>query len=330
MLLGAAIFWDILCTGQLTTPTPTGINQPVLQNTKLGWIVGGSFQINNGQGSVPRRTSCNHISTHLLDAQVKRCWEVEQYDNKQFMSPDDQFCENQFTKSEGRFVVKLPFKEEPPQLEYSKETALKRFLSLESKLEKQQVFKREYTNVLGRLLLVPKEKIDNFPSFYLPHHGVLKESSLTTKVRIVFDASMKSSNGLSLNDTLHAGPTLQNDLFSIVCRFRTHQYVISADITKMYRQICLESSHWDYQRVFWRNNPSEPIQIYNLTTITFGVSSSPYLAIRCLKQLPTDNQNQFPTASTILLNDFYVDDLLSGANTIAETKLLRNQLIEIW
>lgn len=43
-----------------------------------------------------------------------------------------------------------------------------------------------------------------------------KPDSLTTQVRVVFDASAKTSNGVSLNDKLLTGPNLQGDLFKII------------------------------------------------------------------------------------------------------------------
>lgn len=57
------------------------------------------------------------------------------------------------------------------------------------------------------------------PQYYLPHHCVIKESSATTKLRVVFDASSKTTEGVSLNDILMVGPVLQQDLFSILLRF---------------------------------------------------------------------------------------------------------------
>jgi len=66
----------------------------------------------------------------------------------------------------------------------------------------------------------------------MPHHAVFKESNNTTKIRIVFDASAKASNGVSLNDILMVGPTIQDKLFSHLIRFRTYKYVITADIEK--------------------------------------------------------------------------------------------------
>ena len=73
--------------------------------------------------------------------------------------------------------------------------------------------------------------------FYLPLHAMVKRSSLTTKIRIVFDGSAKTSTGISLNYSLRVGPTIQEDLFSIVTRFRFFRYALTADIEQMYRQI---------------------------------------------------------------------------------------------
>jgi hypothetical protein len=64
------------------------------------------------------------------------------------------------------------------------------------------------------------DPIDN--GFYMPHHAVVKSSSSTTKIRVVFDASNKSSTGVSLNDLLLVGPTIQDTLFVHLIRFRTY------------------------------------------------------------------------------------------------------------
>jgi hypothetical protein len=63
---------------------------------------------------------------------------------------------------------------------------------------------------------------DFYDCFYLPHLAVIKESSSSTKTRIVFDASRKSSNGVSLNDTLLTGPAMQSDIVDKLLNFRKH------------------------------------------------------------------------------------------------------------
>lgn len=76
--------------------------------------------------------------------------------------------------------------------------------------------------------------------YYMPHQAVIRETSLTTKVRVVFDASSKTSNGKSLNDIMHTGPKLQKDIFDIITKWRTSRFVISADVEKMFRQINID------------------------------------------------------------------------------------------
>lgn len=95
--------------------------------------------------------------------------------------------------------------------------------------------------------------------YYMPHHAVLKPDSTSTKLRVVFDASAKTPKNISLNQLMLAGPRLQDDLASILLRWRLHRYVVSADVEKIYRQIMVHPEHRRYQRIFWRNNPDEEL-----------------------------------------------------------------------
>ena len=70
----------------------------------------------------------------------------------------------------------------------------------------------------GHAELVPSTDMDKAPLkvFYLPMHAVYKESSTTTKVRVIFDASAKTSTGVLLNDTLLVGPTVHPSLIDVL------------------------------------------------------------------------------------------------------------------
>ena len=162
--------------------------------------------------------------------------------------------------------------------------------------------------------------------FFMPHHAVFKPESSTTKTRVVFDASAKSSTGISLNDTLMTGPVVQQDLLSIVTRFRTHPYVLTADISKMYRQVRIHQHDYDLQKILWRSSPHEDLKQYHLVTVTYGTSPASFLATRCLAQLAIDEEENHPNASQVLKRDFYVDDLLTGCSTIEETIQLQEEL----
>ncbi|KAH8357074.1 hypothetical protein KR200_003634, partial [Drosophila serrata] len=146
---------------------------------------------------------------------------------------------------------------------------------------------------------------------YLPHHAVLKPESTSTKLRVVFNASSPSTNENSLNDILHAGPVLQSDLTIQILKWRYFQYVLSADITKMYRQIWVDPKHTPFQRILFRNKEGD-IRDFELQTVTF--------AIRVLKKLAEDVQGPFPKASRIINQNMYVDDVLARANSRNEAQ----------
>ena len=81
---------------------------------------------------------------------------------------------------------------------------------------------------------------------YLPHKEVLKEGRSTTKLRIVFDASAKYKDTMSLNDVLYKGPCLNADLYSLLLKSREQPIVLTADIEKAYLQININKEHIDY------------------------------------------------------------------------------------
>ncbi|CAI6373542.1 unnamed protein product [Macrosiphum euphorbiae] len=162
--------------------------------------------------------------------------------------------------------------------------------------------------------------------FYLPQNPVVKLSSLTTKLRVVFDGSAKSSTGVSINNVLMRGPTVQEELFSILIRFRTHQYVITADVEKMFRQVGVSKEDQDLQRIVWRERPSEVLRIYRLATVTYGTTSASFMATQCVASLAEAEKLRFPKAVKAIRRDFYMDDLMTGAETIDECKMLQSQI----
>ena len=165
---------------------------------------------------------------------------------------------------------------------------MKRFLRLEQTLHRDESLLKKYSAFiqefldLGHLEKVESLELDVFPNYYLPHHCVLKEDSSTTKLRVVFDASSKTTTGVSLNECLLVGPKVQEDLFDILLRFRFFKVGMSADIAKMYRQVELSKKDKDYHRIFWRFDRQQPIDTYRMTRVTYGVANSSFHAIRSL------------------------------------------------
>ena len=157
-------------------------------------------------------------------------------------------------------------------------------------------------------------------------HAVTKSSSTSTKLRIVFDASARSSNGYSLNDTLLTGPTLHPKLETVLLKFRTYPIAVSADISKMYREVELYESDRDLHRFVWRPHPLDTLKHYRMTRVIFRVATSPYLAVKALQQTALDFGQDHPKASWHVHASFYVDDLLAGANSPSEALELHNSL----
>ncbi|GFX79825.1 integrase catalytic domain-containing protein [Trichonephila clavipes] len=167
-------------------------------------------------------------------------------------------------------------------------------------------------------------------SFYMPHHGVYRPEKSTTKLRTVFNASSPSTSGKSLNSIQFNGGLVQEDLFSIMVRFRKHKYAFTTDIEKMFRMINIHPEQTYLQRILGEKGIGEPIKTYELTTVTYGTVSAPYLATRTLKQLAMDEANNFPLAAPVVLSDCYMDDILSGSESIEEVIELQHQLIEMF
>ena len=212
-----------------------------------------------------------------------------------------------YLPAQSRYQVKLPQKPAAPELGESRTQALQRFRSTEASsirkgtwTEFQRVI-QEYLDLNHSQPVSPVDlanlKGNNVhPTYYLPMHAVWKESSTSTKTRVVFDASAKTTTGHSLNDLLMVGPTLHPTLETILIRFRSYSIALTGDISKMYRGVELAPEDRRLHRFLWRRHPTEAIQEYEMTRVTFGVAASPYLAVRTLQQTATDHSNN-PSAS---------------------------------
>ncbi|XP_037303533.1 uncharacterized protein LOC119193845 [Manduca sexta] len=214
---------------------------------------------------------------------------------------------------DGRFSVRMPLKESPDVLGDSFEMARSRFLALERKLNRMPHFKQMYCEFmreyirLGHMKRIQKEDSTHY---FLPHHGVWRDDSTTTKLRVVFDASAVTTSNKSLNDIQLVGPALQNDIFSIFLRFRQYRYVACADVEKMFRQILIQNDQRNLQLIFWRENSTDSLDIYQLKTVTYGTASAPYLSMRCIRQLAEEVDDE--AIAGVIKEDFYVDDLITG------------------
>ncbi|XP_037928768.1 uncharacterized protein LOC119663185 [Teleopsis dalmanni] len=330
ILIGVELYNDMVLPRRISL----GNNYPMLQKTVFGWMVSGRISGFSSSASI-----CG-VLTNNVELDLHKFWELEEIQQgSSDQTLEEQQCEEHFNRSvarstDGRFVVKLPFKGEVTSLGYSQRLAQQRFFAVERRLNGDPEFKttynkfmEEYIN-LGHMSVINPDDIIH-PCYFLPHHGVLRPESSTTKLRVVFDASAPTSTSISLNDVLATGPTIQDDLFAILTRFRLSKFVFTADIEKMYRQIMVDQDDRRFQLILWRNNDNEPLRTYQLNTVTYGTSSAPYLATKCLQRLAEIEESRHPTAAAIVKRDFYVDDVMTGFNSMSEALHARNELIKL-
>lgn len=246
----------------------------------------------------------------------------------------DTFFVNTTTRdSQGRYTVRQPRKEDVyGTLGASRGMAIARLINQEKALIKNPHLAKEYRKFLseyeqmGHMTRVPAYAGPEGVAYYLPHHAVIKESSTTTKVRVVFNASAKTHTGLSLNSLLDPGHKQQQDLSQIILKWRKHRIVITGDIEKMFRQILVAPEDRDLQRIVWRNRPEDLISEYQLNTVTYGTASATYLAVRTMIQLARDEGEHYPKGAEAVSNDFYMDDLLSGADSVEGAEDIQRQV----
>lgn len=235
----------------------------------------------------------------------------------------------------GRYQSGMIGLDNPPILGESRSAAVHRYACVERSMRKKGMW-APYKDAVqdfirtGHAEVVPQGELEKpvHQMFYMPMHGILKSSSTTTKILPVCDASAASSTGASYNDTLSSGPSLYHSLPSILIQFRDVAVAISADVSKMYRQIVLHPKDRDYHRFLF--SPDDKVLVdHRMTRVTFGVKSSPYVAGRILLQIAEDQKMNYPKASAVIESSFYMDDVLTGAPTIVEALQLRQDLNQV-
>lgn len=340
LLLGSDVINNILMHGVRKGPP----GSPIAQETSLGWILSGPIATTT-QSTI--HLSAFHVRMDI-DQLMEKFYQIEQVAETYAMSKEERWCEDHFQRThrrmtDGRFSTRLPLRtlfDSNAVLGKSRDIAVSRFLMLERRFQRDPKLKEAYSKCINEYLELNHmqlattteaecKRMSSYSSFYLPHHAVLKESSTSTKLRVVFDGSRKTGSGKSLNDILVAGPTIQADLVSILINWRFHKVAFIADVKMMYRQVLVDERDIDYQRILYRNDPSEPIKDYCMNRLTFGTSSAAFVAIRTLQETAKCGKITYPEAANIIINDAYVDDVISGTDTDAEAIQLRHELMQL-
>ncbi|XP_047534361.1 uncharacterized protein LOC125069000 [Vanessa atalanta] len=332
VLVGADLFWSIIGSER----KDLGSNKPYLINSEFGWILSGSLYLNSQLSTINCNFQTLSTQSNDLNKLIERFVELEELPLRQILSEDEKACEQHFKThtsrdSSGRFCVRLPLKDSPDNLGNSYVQARTRFLNLERRFKAQPQLKTQYVEFINEYIKLGHCSVLQGPRpnpcYYLCHHAVLRQTSESTKLRVVFDGSAHTSSGISINDLQFNGPTVQDSLFSILLRFRQHRYVLTGDIEKMFRQITVHEMDRNLQLILWRSDESQPIQTLRLNTVTYGFASASYLSTKCIWQLGEECADE--QIKTIIQHDFYIDDLLTGADSIPQLENILKSVVSV-
>ena len=338
ILLGSEVYPQLMVNNPLITGATS---EHAAQETIFGWAIIGPIK---SKGSYVLPIPANTVQ--ILSEEKDLNTTLKAFFTSEEVEPPPQpitFTEQQveelysdtvvYNAITRRYRVALPWKLDAPPLGDSRAQALHRYISNERSILKKGFWKpfqeviQGYLD-LGHAELVPPAELMS-PNYYLPMHGVCKESSTSTKLRVVFDGSALTTSGSSLNQSLMVGPTLHPSLDKILLKFRSYPVALTADISKMYREVELADQDKDFHRFLWRPEPHSEIRDYRMSRVTFGISASPYLAVRTLQQTAADHGQAHPEAAQHIGSSFYVDDLLAGASSEEAALQLYSDLREV-
>ena len=119
-----------------------------------------------------------------------------------------------------------------------------------------------------------------------------------------------------------------NRLVDIFLRWRGHAVAFHTDVQKMYNSVRLDKTHWALQRYLWEESldPNRPPEQKVIKTLIYGVKSSGNQAERCLRETAKLSQDDHPDINEIVSKDIYVDDCLSGAESLPKVINIADQL----
>jgi len=176
-LISAEFFFDL--PGKIEV----GKNQLILQNTKFGWVVAGVppltalVNLNCNQSALSSLT-CSFKAPEVLNESLERFWELENYNDEErhTLTIDEKKCEQIFEQtitrdSDGRFIVRLPFRDNYLSIGNNREIALKRLNSLEHVLKGNSVVRKRYVKFmreyfeLGHISVIDST-VDNVENVY--------------------------------------------------------------------------------------------------------------------------------------------------------------------
>jgi hypothetical protein len=181
--------------------------------------------------------------------------------------------------------------------------------------------------------LVPPEQQfrTDRPTYILTSRPVINLDRESTKCRIVINASQHDpTTKLTLNKLLLPGQNLLPTIHFCQLRSRIHEFSFSVGVSKMFFSIDLKSdADRDMLRYLWCDFHETTPKMYRYTVLPFGVISSPYQAMWCLRETAKKLQNRYPKAAKIIFEQLYMDDIFTGADSPESANQLLKDILTI-
>ena len=171
---------------------------------------------------------------------------------------------------DGHYELPIPFKEKVVMPD-NRIIAKKRLETHTASLKKRSLYAAYDQEVKKLLDAGHAEKVNDYVeserTWYLPHQAVITPKK-PGKIRPVFDCAAKYQ-GECLNDKVHKGPDISNQLLSVLLRFRRFQWAFTADIKAMYYQTVVPEDHRDALRFLWWDDQGNET-VLRMTRHVFG------------------------------------------------------------
>ncbi|GIX94263.1 reverse transcriptase [Caerostris darwini] len=333
ILLGADVLGSIL-TGRIEV-FASGLSAV---ETLLGWTI---------LGLGKKKQAVNMVTLSLQNLELPKIWDLEVLDikdpverkNKTLLEEETliHFKETIRFQEDQRYEVALPWLAGHPPVYDKYDVAESRLRSVTKRLGKENIYE-VYDDVLrqwqkeGIIETIPENEI-SMAGHYLPHRPVIKSSSLTTKVRPVFDASFKQPGYSSLNECLSAGPSLSEQISPLLLRFCTNAIGVIADIKQAFLQLSVRPEDRNFLRFLWWNTEDRTkLEFFRHCRVVFGVTSSPFLLNASVRHHLDSTEYQIESLQATvkkLKRGFYVDNLTISVENQQELLEFKAQTMKI-
>ena len=319
-------YWDIV----IGNPIRDTQNLVALE-TKLGYILFGPVHTkihrNNSVATFFANVAFNQEES--TKQELDKFWSLESLGIIDKETVEERFLPH-VSKKDGRYEVKLHWKDQHPLLYDNFILAKKRLESLLKRLRQNSALLKQYSDIINEQLKnnIVEEVNDNLTTigktYYMPHQAVIREDHTTSKLRVVYDAFSKLK-GPTLNDCLEAGESRYTDLFGTSIRLRLHNIAVVTDIEKAFLNIGIQEDDRDALRFLWKEDPFDTrskLKILRFTRVCFGLVSNMFHLEATIEHHLNRWLEDHPDINRDIINkikhSLYVDDLSSGAEKLKD------------